>query len=277
MYSNIIMKHTKFKRHYLVKGKKKVARKRNKTTTVMTLHGSTPSYPFPPKLRTKLRMNVTFNASVGIGAVAGLGNPADWFFKLNSLNLMGPAINYPLGAPTAFANNTAAGLFNLLSSNGILVGSVAPYGRYFVTSSSIRLEIYNIGDVTNRPVELIILPLSLPSSELATYTANTIVTPTIAEQPFARSFTLPAILNDNARIFRHSISVNKLAGGKNIDQDDDSFTAVTAVDPLDLGIWQLRFGNMDGSVNARSLTVKAIVEYNVVFYDLNAVNSSVPA
>lgn len=265
------------KRKYQKKSRKSYVKKRRykkKMTTVMTLTGATPSFPFPPKLRTKFRMNVSI-AHNPASAQATAGNAEDAFFKLNSFNLMGPATNYPLGTASAFLNNTTAGLYNLLSKDNNAGLAVAPYGRYYIFASSIRIEAYTIGGA-NKPVQVVIIPKAINSQDLAFDTQTTIPTSTLAEQPFARSYTVPSNLTDNAKIFTHRISVNKLAGGKNIDQDDDSFTGVASVDPLDLCLWQVRYANLDGTNSARSLSVKYTIDYDAILFDLNTINSLVP-
>lgn len=249
--------------------------KKAKTTKVLTLRGATAAFPFPPKLKTRLRMQFTANYAHAAQGAAN-GNAEDIYFKLNSLYLMGPGFNYPLGTYTAPVGNTAAGLYNLLSSNNSNAGSVAPYNRYFVNRSNITMQVYNEVS-TNHSVEFIIVPLLFASSSLAAIGAQTIGNHTIAEQPFAKRFSMPAVLNNTSRIFRHSISVNKLAGAKNIDQDDDSYTAVAAADPPSLGLWQIRVNNMDSSDTLRNLTFRFTLEYDVMFFDLNTINSTVPS
>lgn len=251
------------------KGLKRYAKKKAMPSLVGYIKGAKLGFPFPSMLAARLRTSVLNSVNLSLGTVGG--NNADFFFKLNGLVNQGPFANYPLGTLTGSGTNVASGLYNLLSSDAITGNSVAPYGRYLVRASSIAVQYCSVGTL-NQPITMVIVPISTSQS------ATTISTAHLKEQPYAKSYLYPQVLNEEAKRQKHAISVKSLFGLTSLDTTDDAYGGIGIADPPALGSWQIRIGNADG---ASTTTITGVLNveivYDCIFFDRNSISSTIPS
>lgn len=231
--------------------------------------GGSLSFPFPPRLRTLMRC-IIYNPAV-VSSAATDGNAQDLYFKINSVNAVGQADNYPLGSATGFTNNVPTGLYYLLSSDTTAAGgSVAPYSHFLVRKCSIRMEFSTEG-ASNKSSEVIIVPR--PDYQVS----SVAVSATVNEQPLAKSWTIPPVLNTKGIVCTHSIDVRKLFGISLLDTSLSDYVGTIGTDPIRTGAWQVRIRNIDGSTTTRSLSYKCQLVYDVELFNMNYMTSAVPA
>lgn len=269
------MVYARKKRNY---GKKVVKKSYRKTNTIVSrssraprlLSSSNLSFPFPNRYKTLMRTIVTAKVD---NALAGTeGNAIDLFFKMNCLTSVGPSVNYPLGTQAVYANNVPSSLIYLLANDSqASQGSIAPYSKYRVISSSISVE-YTTKGTTNAPCELIVVPRSIPYNN-----GNVLTTNTLNEQPYCKSIIIPAVLNEKATIVKHSINVASLFGIKSLGNDDESFVGTASAEPSSQCIWHVRLRNLDNEGTARAGAIRVTVNDMVEFFDTNTFSSNVPA
>lgn len=249
-------------------------RKIGQTQKVGYIIGGGVSFPFPPMLRCLMR-TVEFG-SISVASAGTDGNAQDIFYKLNSVYNIGNAANYPLGTASGYTSNVPAGVTYLLGSNLVGGASAGIYSRCLVVGSSINFQLSTEG-TANKATEVIIVPRPtvLPSLAL------TVTSQSVAEQPFAKSWTIPPVMNTKIPSMKHSIKVAKLNGLSSLGTEDGDFVVIanagTISDPLDLNAWQIRLRNLDGSTTARTCSFKAEVYHECIFFDLNMLSSAVPS
>lgn len=233
------------------------------------------SFPFPPMLRCLMR-TVEFG-SINVASAGTDGNAQDIFYKLNSTIAVGNAANYPLGTASGFTSNVPSGLTYLLGSNLVGGASAGIYSKCLVTGSSINFQLSTEG-ANNKATEVIIVPrpTTLPSLAL------TVTSQSVAEQPFAKSWTIPPIMNTKIPAMKHSIKVAKLNGLSSLGTEDTDYVMLASsgsgvVDPVDVNVWQIRLRNLDGSTTTRVCSFKAEIYHDCIFFDLNMLSSAVPS
>lgn len=231
--------------------------------------GTKISFPFPQILKTKMRTIIS--DAINASGAAVEGNAQELFFKLNSVIFMGPSGNYPLGTSDNFLSNVPAGLRYLLANERLTnIGSVAPYNRFYVSKSTIMFEFIPHG-VSNRATQITIIPRAEGALR-----ADTLENRTLAEQPFAKSWTITPSLTTRQTKCIHTVSTKELAGVRDLSNDDHEYTGDAGHDPANLQVWQVRLSNLDNSSTARLGSYKVTIIQDVMFYMLNYVSSDVP-
>jgi len=233
--------------------------------------GSSLSFPFPQMLRSLMRTCVTGGTT---RALAGTdGNAEEICFKLNSVYNVGAGAVYPLGAATSFLGNVPTGLYYLASSNSPAAGgSVAPYQKILSLGSSIKIEI-STEATTNHASEVIIVPRAYNNIAAP----SLMVGNTLAEQPRAKAYLIPPVLNEKPFVFRHSCSAKDIFGLTSLDTTDEGYVGNGFTDPANLATWVVRVRNVDGSTSARQISYKATIIHDCIFFNMNNLTSAIPS
>jgi len=244
--------------------------KKHYSTSIGRILGSSLSFPFPSMLQVLLRVEAGGSVVQNAGAIAG--NPVELNYKFNCCRAVGPSLNYPLGSATTYSGNEATGAAYLISNNNTGGGgAIAPYTHCLVRGSSISVEVSTEG-TTNVAHEIGIRPMSINAQSAPTV----MQTSQFMEQPMAKGWVIPPILNDKIQKFKHSCSTKKLFGLSSLDTSNTLYTHDAGTDPNQLGSWSVRLSNLGGGLVARSLSVRTILVYDCVFFGLNYMTSATP-
>jgi hypothetical protein len=158
-------------------------------------------------------------------------------WKANSTHLIGPQIGYT----GAFGSASPTGLYNLLSSS-TSSGSTAPYVRYRIRRSAIRIF---VAPLTSNTVPGIIM--CFPSTNI-TYSSTTLSQ--FAEQPLCKKVTLPLQLDTTKPVLLLEQDVGKLLGvSQRAVSDDSNWWGTAGGDPNLVEYWQVVAGSVDGSTS----------------------------
>jgi len=160
-------------------------------------------------------------------------------FKANSTHLMGPQIGYT----GSFGSVSPTGLYNLLSSS-TSSGSVAPYSRYRIRSSAIRIFVTPVGNSPNTTAGII---ACFPSTNLSFSSTNT---STFIEQPLCKR----ANIQINADSSRPALVLEQRVGSllgvpQSAIVSESNWWGVAGGDPNLIEYWQVFAGSVDGSTN----------------------------
>jgi len=221
--------------------------------------------PFPPKLRTRLRMQSqgTYDAN----SAAGDGNAFGLTFKGNSPLSCGASSNYPLGTAGAFSGNVPAGIAMLLGSDPA-GGATAPYGNFLVHGSSIEIEL--VPTAASVPISVIICPQD-------TGPASTMTTQTLAENPYAVRMVLPTSFTATIPCLRNSITTERLLGVPAITTaNGPRYTGTYNADPAYLWYWTIQLNNITAATTRITMAFRVTITYDIEFYDLNTLSSVTP-
>lgn len=270
------MKNTS-KKNYQAYKRKAYKKKKYKNTSILS-HKNSISFPFPSSVMIKFRTAVLINFSQ-IAATApdlGSGNPSNQVFKLNSIVNVGAASSHPLSDGLSnFTANCPAGLYNLWSQSlGVTTGSTAIYQRFFVRKSKIIVEACTEG-TSNKTLTVTIVPLTDNFSSVAA------LTNLLNEQPYAKEFMLPPVLNERPKKFSHEITTKKLFGLTSLDNSETDYCGDAngnSGNPETMGVWVVRIANADGLAdNAYNGTMKVTLEHDTLLFDRNIINSLLPS
>lgn len=253
--------------------KKKFAKKKfHKKGMSMTgyISGSKLGYPFPPMLKAIFKTAANDYQVVAAGLING--NPLEYNFKFNGVMNIGPALNYPLGTLSAYSTNVPTGLKYLLAPEVTASGGAnAPYSKYFVTHSKIRVCLMNVG-VTNLPLSCIIMPRAEPA------TATALPSAVLQEQPLATTFIIPQVLNEVPRWHERKMDTKTLFGLTSLSNSNSDYTGSVTVDPVALGDWLVRFQNADNQqLNGYTLMIKFEIIHEIILWDRNLETSTIPS
>lgn len=268
-----------------LKGKKRVRRKKRlhkkgKSGGVKNLASRVGSVPFPSELKTTLK-SVMGMGGVFAKANAAAGNAQIWFWRGNGIIATGPGGIYPIGSvPIKEAANFPAGINYLLSSEpqGPVSTPTAPYNKYLVTGSTVRLRLLPINDTANpqgnvNALMAVLCPLTLDEA----MTPTTFDTITLSEQPHAKKWIIPQVQTGNPINLKHHISTSEAMGGRPVNTALDDYYGSYNSNPTNSFNWVLMVSNVDGSGYPISYDVEVECDYHTTFFDRNVFSNAVPA
>lgn len=259
------------------KGKRrgKVGRVRKggyKMFNVGTRLGGAHSYPFPPAVRTKLKMR-SVSVINAISGAQGTANAYELQYTGNTLIPCGPRVNYPLGTAGPLGDNEPQALFYLLSTNNLDASSNGIYSRYCVYGSSINLNmcIQTQSGVTNNPSPIGAIVVPVPFGWVLDSMTNT----NLMEMPNARYIQIPQQqTNRGQQITSHMTYKNVF--GKHPSPNDLTTTGTVDTTPSHQFNWYIRFFNTDGSSQPYKITLTVTIIYDSYFFDRNILTSATP-
>jgi len=160
-------------------------------------------------------------------------------WKCNSTHLIGPQIGYT----GSFGSASPTGLYNLLSSS-TSSGSTAPYNRYRVRSSAIRIFVMPVGNSPNTTAGLI---ACFPSTNLS-FSSTT--TSQFVEQPLCKRAAVQIDADTSKPLLVLEQKVGSLYGvPQSAVVSESNWWGQAGGDPNLIEYWQVFAGSVDGSTN----------------------------
>jgi hypothetical protein len=177
-------------------------------------------------------------------------------WKANSTHLIGPQIGYT----GSFGSASPTGLYNLLSSS-TSSGSTAPYNRYRIRSSAIRIFVTPVG--TNTTAGLV---ACFPSSNLS-FSSTT--TSQFVEQPLCKRAAIQIDADSSKPLLVLEQKVGALYGvPQSAVVSESNWWGSAGGDPNLIEYWQVFLGSVDGST-AFSCNVGFELYQEVEFFGRN--------
>jgi len=212
---------------------------------------------FPPRYRCFGKMVVTAQFNSVVNSLT---------FKLNSLWLFGPQLNYA----GAFGQNVPAGVVNLISSPNVL-GAEAPYSRVVIKSMEVTARCANNMGASSVNV----VPYNVDMAFTTTSSMSGMNTRTIREQPMVVWMDVPA---GGAEVYtlKAKTSACTVFGVKeSVYLSDEDYAGAAVSDPANLAYVHVTVSPLDGvSVIYSFIELEFDVEYD--FFNRNTLNSDAP-
>lgn len=160
-------------------------------------------------------------------------------WKANSTHLMGPQVGYT----GSFGSASPTGLYNLLSSS-TSSGSTAPYNRYRIRSSAIRIFVTPVGNSPNTTGGLV---ACFPSTNLS-FSSTT--TSQFVEQPLCKRAAIQIGADTSRPLLVLEQKVGALLGvPQSAVVSESNYWGVAGGDPNLIEYWQVFLGSVDGSTS----------------------------
>jgi len=158
-------------------------------------------------------------------------------WKANSTHLIGPQVGYT----GSFGSASPTGLYNLLSS-ATSSGSTAPYNRYRIRSSAIRIFVTPVG--TNTTAGLV---ACFPSTNLS-FSSTT--TSQFVEQPLCKRAAIQIDTDSSRPLLVLEQKVGALLGvPQSSITSESNWWGTAGGDPNLVEYWQVFLGSVDGSTS----------------------------
>jgi len=191
----------------------------------------------------------------------------------NSIISCGPQVGWGGG----FANSNPNGIKTLLSSY-VAAGSAAPYSRFFVRGSAIRVRPVNFAfidaghseAVNTIPYYVYVQPTPLGDDLSAVTLSN------LRELPLVKTLLIQATAQDSsiAPTLTHQMTTQRVFGIKYLStMEDNSYCGDSVTYPVLKWWWNIIIRAIDG-VNTVNATIQADVDYDVELYNRNPLNSA---
>jgi len=180
------------------------------------------------------------------------------------------------GTMSAYSFQSPSSLEYLLSSSQPTGVSIAPYNRYTVLSSSVRLK-FMPGGSNVCPVEICLFPIAQE-----TFNKTLSIGPGLMkEQPFAKTLYLnPDVTTEKVATITHKMSTRKIYGYLGNVLLEESFSGamnVSSGTPPQSWVWLMSFCNMQLTPAMQSVVITSVqIEYDCVFYERNFLRDGIP-
>lgn len=236
--------------------------KRYKKTTQLSLYKPMQQI-FPDILRTRVRNSVGVNWTGTAGAINA------YVIGGNHLHL--PLSSGTLSGAVILSTGTATAIYGLqnIFSADATYAAAGVYGKYRILGTTIRATTQV---TTANAATLCIQPVdgnTIGNMGLI----NALTLTETRESPYAKSWAVSGNTTNNGVVSWHSMRTCTMFGLKHESScEQGEFQGAQGVNPTNVWYWVLTWFPMGGTNTPATTT--AIVEYDVEFFDRNALNSS---
>jgi len=184
-------------------------------------------------------------------------------YKMNSLHSMGPQVNFT----GSFGTTSVTGASYLLSTI-LSTGSNAPYGRYRIVSSRVRVQYIHYSDGSGTPTSSPIRFSVWPSTE---GTFSSMAQNVVQSQPYVKNMLVPSISTSNKPPTLYNyMTPNRLLGfDLEAYRSGLEYSSVYGQDPSITTYWHVYLDRVDANHPLDGGSVQFRNEVTIEFYDLN--------